>query len=62
MRILGIDYGGKRVGLAISAPVGFIAQGLPTIERKDGEDYLDEMAEVIKEKEVSEIVVGLPRI
>ena len=61
MRILGIDYGGKRVGLAISAPVGFIAQGLPTIERKDGEDYLEELAEVIKEKEVSEIVVGLPR-
>ncbi len=61
MRVLGIDYGGKRVGLAISAPVGFIAQGLPTIERKDGEDYLEELAEVINEKEVSEIVVGLPR-
>jgi len=61
MRILGIDYGGKRVGLAISAPVGFIAQGLPTIERKDDADYLEELAEVIKEKEVGEIVVGLPK-
>jgi putative Holliday junction resolvase len=50
MRILGIDYGGKRVGLAISTPVGFIAQGLPTIERKDDEDYLEELAEVIKKK------------
>ncbi len=61
MRILGIDYGMKRVGLAISSPVGGIAQGLPTIERIDGVDYLDELADVIKEKEVDEIVVGLPK-
>lgn len=61
MRILGIDYGGKRVGLAISSPVGFIAQGLPTIERMDGKDYLEELADVVKEKEVDEIVVGLPK-
>jgi putative Holliday junction resolvase len=61
MRILGIDYGKKRVGLAISSPVGFIAQGLPTIERIDGKDYLEDLADVIKEKEVDEIVVGLPK-
>jgi len=61
MRTLGIDYGDKRVGLAISAPVGSIAQGLPTIERIDGVDYLEELADVIKEKEVGNIIVGLPR-
>ena len=61
MRILGIDYGEKRVGLAISSPVGFIAQGLPTIERIEGMDYLEELAGVIEEKEVDEIVVGLPK-
>ena len=61
MRILGIDYGAKRVGLAISSPVGFIAQGLPTIERIDGMDYLEEIADVINEKEVNEIVIGLPK-
>jgi putative holliday junction resolvase len=61
MRILGIDYGEKRVGLAISSPVGFIAQGLPTIERIDGTDYLEDLADVINEKEVDEIVVGLPK-
>ena len=61
MRILGIDYGAKRVGLAISSPVGFIAQGLPTIERIDGTDYLEKIADVIEEKEVDEIVVGLPK-
>ncbi len=61
MRILGIDYGEKRVGLAISSPVGFMAQGLPTIERMEGKDFLEELADVIKEKEVDEIVVGLPK-
>ena len=61
MRILGIDYGEKRVGLAISSPIGFIAQGLPTIERIDGTDYLEDLADVINEKEVEEIVVGLPK-
>ncbi len=61
MRILGIDYGEKRVGLAISTPVGFIARGLPTIERMEGVDYLEELSDVIKEKEVGEIVVGLPK-
>jgi putative Holliday junction resolvase len=61
MRILGIDYGEKRVGLAISSPVVSIAQGLPTIERVDGRDYLEELADIIKEKEVDEIVVGLPK-
>ena len=61
MRTLGIDYGEKRVGLAISSPVGLIAQGLPTIVRVDGGDYLAELAVLIKEKEVGEIVVGLPK-
>lgn len=61
MRILGIDYGEKRVGLAISSPVGFMAQGLPTIERMGGKGLFEELADVIKEKEVGEIVVGLPK-
>jgi len=61
MRILGIDYGEKRIGLAISDPLGFTAQGLPTIERVNGEDYLQKLADVIKEKGVSRIIVGLPK-
>lgn len=61
MRILGIDYGEKRIGLAISTPVGFIARGLPTIERMDGVDYMEELADVIKEKEVGTVIVGLPK-
>ncbi len=49
MRILGIDYGEKRIGLAISDPLGLTAQGLPTIERVNGEDYLQKLADLIKE-------------
>ncbi len=61
MRILGIDYGEKRIGLAISDPLGLTAQGLPTIERVTAEDYLQKLADVIKEKGVSRIIVGLPK-
>ncbi len=61
MRILGIDYGEKRIGLAVSDPLGLTAQGLPTIERVDGEDYLQKLADLIKEKGVSRIIVGLPK-
>ncbi len=61
MRILGIDYGEKRIGLAISDPLGLTAQGLPTIVRANGEDYLQKLADVIKEKGVSRIIVGLPK-
>jgi putative Holliday junction resolvase len=56
MRILGIDYGEKRIGLAISDPLGLTAQGLPTIERVDSKDYLQKLADVIKEKDVSRII------
>lgn len=60
MRTLGIDYGEKRIGLAISDPLDLTAQGLPTIERVNSEDYLEEIAEIVKEKNVCKIVVGLP--
>lgn len=61
MRILGIDYGEKRIGLAISDPLGLTAQGLPTIERVNGKDYLKRLADLIKEKDVKKIIVGLPK-
>jgi putative holliday junction resolvase len=61
MRILGIDYGEKRIGLAISDPLGLTAQGLPTIERINGEDYLKKLADLIKDKDVKKIIVGLPK-
>jgi len=56
MRILGLDVGSKRIGVAISDALGITAQGLDNIER--GDDAA--LAKVIKEREVKEIVVGLP--
>ena len=64
MRILGLDYGSKTVGVAISDPLGITAQGIETIWRKDENKLRKTCArieELIKEYEVEEIVLGLPR-
>lgn len=58
---MGIDYGEKRIGIAISDPLGITAQGLPTIERTNIQKDIQKILNIIREKEVSEIVVGLPR-
>ncbi|MFQ5862806.1 MAG: Holliday junction resolvase RuvX [Candidatus Brocadiales bacterium] len=61
MRILGIDYGRKRIGLAISDPLCITAQGLPTLHRRDLAHDMEVLARIIREWEVDEIVVGLPK-
>ncbi len=61
MRILGIDYGKKRMGLAISDPLGLTAQGLGVISCEQPEEFLERISQLIEEKEVKEIVVGLPK-
>ena len=61
MRIMGIDYGEKRIGVAISDPLGITAQGLPTIERTSIQEDIQKILNIIREKEVGEIVVGLPK-
>ncbi len=61
MRILGIDYGEKRLGIAISDPLGITAQGLPTVERTNIQEDLQRILHIMREKEVGEIIVGLPK-
>jgi len=56
MRVLGLDFGSKRIGLAISDGLGITAQPLDTITP----DKLHTLNELIKEYEVEELVVGLP--
>lgn len=56
MRILGLDIGSKRIGVAVSDGLGITAQPLETI--RAGE--LNRIEELIKEYEVKELVVGLP--
>ena len=57
-RILSIDYGRKRVGIAVTDPLQIIATGLTTVHSKDIFDYLDKY---IKQEEVEKIVVGYPK-
>lgn len=60
MRILAVDFGRKRLGLAMSDPTGTVAAPLPAIQRK-GDAWWNELLELIRAREVHEIVVGLPR-
>lgn len=60
-RILGVDYGERRIGLAISDPLGMIAQPLPTVMRRRGKrPPVAEVAGIAQEREAESIVVGLP--
>lgn len=61
MRVLGIDHGEKRIGLAISDPLGIAAHGLPTLHRTGAAADLDAIGRLISEHGVEEIVVGLPK-
>ena len=57
-RLIAIDYGTKRTGLAVTDPLGIIAQPLETVDTKQLERYL---ADYFSREEVATIVVGHPR-
>lgn len=59
-RILAIDYGSRRMGLAVSDPLGITAQGLDTLERKNKRRDFARLEQVIRDYEVQEIVLGYP--
>lgn len=59
-RILALDPGGKRIGLAISDELGWTAQGLPTLQSRGTVNDLAHLAGVVREYQVNEIVVGIP--
>ena len=59
-RILGLDVGSKTIGMAVSDPLGITAQGLQTLRRKNKRLDLEQLAKVIHEYVVAEIVVGYP--
>ena len=61
MRILGIDYGDARVGIAITDALGYTAQGLETINHKGNDKIiLKRLDELMKEYSIETIVVGMP--
>ncbi|MBC8256789.1 MAG: Holliday junction resolvase RuvX [Candidatus Marinimicrobia bacterium] len=59
-RILGVDYGERRIGIALSDPLGIIAKPLTIIDRKITPDYISAILETAKERDVNKIVVGVP--
>ena len=64
MRIMGLDYGSKTIGVAISDPLGITAQGIEIIRREEENKLrksLRRVEELAKEYEVSEIVLGFPK-
>lgn len=64
MRIMGLDYGSKTIGVAVSDPLCLTAQGVETIHRKEENKLRKSLAridELIKEYEVETLVLGLPK-
>ena len=59
-RILGLDVGSRRIGVAVTDPLGITAQGLDTIQRQNKRLDYAKLEAVIQQYEVQEIVVGYP--
>ncbi len=59
-RVLGLDVGSRRIGIAISDPLGITAQGLETLQRRNKRHDFEYLQRVIQQYDVRQIVVGLP--
>jgi putative holliday junction resolvase len=59
-RVLALDLGKRRIGLALSDPLGITAQGLPTLERTRIRDDLDALDRLARDHEVTLILMGQP--
>jgi putative Holliday junction resolvase len=59
-RILALDVGAKRIGVAITDPLGITAQGLDTIQRLNKRKDMEALGRLLKDHDVQEVVVGLP--
>ena len=61
MRIIGIDFGEARTGIAMSDPMGWTAQGVCTVSERNPEKVAEKVCEIIKEYKAEKAVLGLPR-
>ena len=61
MRILALDHGSRRIGVAVSDELRIIAQPLEFIPAEPFADFLARLQELLREKEVGLVLVGLPR-
>ena len=62
MRILGLDYGEKRIGVAVCDEFGMTARGVATIARKYWKKDIEQIAGLIREYNVEKIVIGFPKM
>jgi putative holliday junction resolvase len=60
MRILGLDYGSRRIGVAVCDELGMTAQGVTTLIRKNREADMAAIAELVGRRDIERIVVGYP--
>jgi putative Holliday junction resolvase len=60
VKVLALDYGAARTGVAVSDPTGTLARPLRTVERAASEDGMKELAELVRAEEAERVVVGLP--
>ena len=60
MKVLALDYGRARTGVAVSDPTGTVARPLGVVERAATKDGLDRLVQLIAEQAVEQVVVGLP--
>ncbi|GAA3407998.1 Holliday junction resolvase RuvX [Paenibacillus hodogayensis] len=60
-RIMGLDYGDKTIGVAISDAFGWTAQGVEVVRRRRPEDDMARLRQLVGENEVTDIVLGLPK-
>src|SRR5204862_5433095 len=60
VKVLALDYGSARTGIAVSDPTGTLARPLGVVERAGGESGLAELARLVREEEGERVVVGLP--
>ncbi|WP_028596039.1 Holliday junction resolvase RuvX [Paenibacillus assamensis] len=61
MKLIGLDYGDRKIGVAVSDAMGWTAQGLEVIVRRSPEDDLRRLEALVREHGVEEIVLGLPK-
>ena len=61
MRILGLDVGDRTIGVAVSDPLGWTAQGIKTIKRSNLKNDIKEIQDICNEYKVEKIVSGLPK-
>ena len=59
-RVMGIDYGVRKIGVAISDPLKIISYPYKTIDVKKTPDYISEIKKIVDEKKIESIVVGYP--